>query len=153
MLLFSTALWGPTSFLSTGTSGVFPGIRRPELEADRSAPSNAEIRMLEAVLLHPVRLYVTANLSTRTTLPSPADCQRECIVISYRALFERCAQKERIGYRKIHVYLSVSIFQIESRWTDFDAIRNEGYAVVGHPKVVLSSFLQSVITWRTHEFL
>jgi hypothetical protein len=40
----SNRLWGPPSLVSNGVLGApFPGIKRPEREADYSLPSNAEI--------------------------------------------------------------------------------------------------------------
>jgi hypothetical protein len=53
--------------------------------------------------------------------------------------------REINAYRVGHVCLSVRMTQVENRWTALDEIWYGRYAIGDNPKIVLFSFLQSVI--------
>jgi hypothetical protein len=56
--------------------------------------------------------------------------------------------------RSGHVCLSVRVIQIENRWSDLYGIWCAWYATTYVSKIVISNFLQSVIsTWRTNKLV
>jgi hypothetical protein len=58
---------------------------------------------------------------------------------------------EMNAYRVDLVCLSARVIQLDNRWTDLDGIWYGCYAIGVYRKVVVFSFLQSVIqTWRTN---
>jgi hypothetical protein len=48
--------------------------------------------------------------------------------------------------------LSIRMFQLENRLTDFDEIWYGRYAIGGHPIIVPLNYVQPLITWRARNW-